>query len=122
MDSASGYLVVWNPWFVRDCNNELLNCQDGKELWQIWRAWRKPRRDQGYGSLRVPVICSCNGVHARNKRDGLEERQKRESIRKHGPPVTTIVYRPSLCVWRTGSLDEIKPYLRKRYRQLSVID
>lgn len=65
-DSRSGYVSVWNPWFLNDCAEVLLGCNSLFDVHKVFSEWRFAT--DGHKHETFAMACSCESPAAVAKR------------------------------------------------------
>lgn len=120
----NGLTTIWNPLFVQDRIDEIINCEDRFEVIRLHQAWKldqkrnNPMRVRGCGAIRMMVACCCDHPVAAIKRRKIGEWNDNGRPRDK-TPIPCYVYRPELWyVYKVGEPSELEA-IRNDERKLA---
>lgn len=77
-DSRSGFVAIWNPEFLGDCDEDLAECESLEGVTKVHRAWRRQaQREPKYMTMAVPCCCESPAAVAKRTRPGIRYKPKR---------------------------------------------
>lgn len=66
-DSRSGFVSVWNPWFINDCSEQLLACESLHTVHEIFREWKHAGQERKYETFSMACFCGSPAAEAKRK-------------------------------------------------------
>lgn len=76
-DSQSGYVSVWNPAFLSQCDQEILACQTLFDIHNVFTAWKRAKAGRKYETLAMACCCESPAAVAKRNGDVLRFHPKR---------------------------------------------